>query len=157
MIYEDRLKRYKKIRKYKKLGLTHKKIASIFSVSHQRMTQIIKSGTPKRRVSKYKGIYSGMLNNLEGRERTRLIVRIRDKFTCQDCKEVRTPKQARLKGVRMFDVHHLNGLCGKKSKGYDKVSETEGLITLCHRCHFNRHDWQPRIKVRLTKSKKYYA
>ncbi len=68
---------------------------------------------------------------LEGKDRTREIVRKRDGYTCQNCKKVWR------EGGRRFDVHRLNGLCGKKSKKYDKVSEIEGLITLCHKCHFN--------------------
>ena len=84
---------------------------------------------------------------IKGRERTRYMVRRRDNFTCQDCKGVRTPefvgkhnqKLKDLKGrIRLFDVHHLNGLCGKKSKAYDSVSDMDGLITLCHKCHYNR-------------------
>lgn len=43
--------------------------------------------------------------------------------------------------LRRFDIHHLNGLCGKRSLKYDKVDAMPGLITLCHKCHFNRHDW----------------
>lgn len=76
--------------------------------------------------------------NHTGWERTRFLVRQRDKFTCQDCGNIRTPEHARMMGVRQFDVHHLNGLCGKKSKGYDRLSDMDGLITLCHKCHFNR-------------------
>lgn len=78
----------------------------------------------------------------KGRGRTRNLVRQRDNFTCQECGLVRTPRQAKEQRKRLFDVHHLNGLCGKKSKGYDKVSEIDGLITLCHKCHYNRHDWR---------------
>lgn len=73
------------------------------------------------------------------REFTRKRVRERDNHTCFDCKKVWTEG-------RNFDVHHLNGFCGKKSKGYDKISEMGGLITLCHKCHFNR----PEHKVKST-------
>lgn len=66
---------------------------------------------------------------LTGVDRTREIVRIRDKHTCQKCK-----KKWKI-GQRRFDVHHLYGECGKKSKKYDKVSEIKNLITLCHKCH----------------------
>lgn len=69
-----------------------------------------------------------------GRERVREIVRYRDNYSCQDCGKVW------IKGTRSFDVHHLNGMCGKKSTGYDRMSEIDGLITLCHKCHFNRPD-----------------
>lgn len=80
----------------------------------------------------------------QGRERTRMLVRMRDNFTCQDCGAVRTPEMAKKEGKRLFDVHHLNGLCGKKSRGYDKEEDIGGLVTLCHKCHFNRpeHSWR---------------
>lgn len=68
---------------------------------------------------------------IEGANRTREIVRRRDNWTCQSCHKKWTI------GNRRFDVHHLNGLCGKRSRKYDKVSEIAGLITLCHKCHFN--------------------
>lgn len=67
-----------------------------------------------------------------GRDRTRDMVRARDNHQCQDC------GKGWNEGMRRFDVHHLNGLCGKKSMQYDRVSEMDGLITLCHKCHFNR-------------------
>ena len=91
------------------------------------------------------------LNVLGGRERTRMIVRIRDKFTCQDCGKVRTPEMAQKEGKRLFDIHHYRkGECGKKSKSYDKVADIDNLITLCHRCHFNRPEHKSRA---LTESK----
>ena len=84
----------------------------------------------------------------EGRERTRTLVRVRDNFTCQDCGDVRFPKDCGKEKLfqKQLDVHHLNGLCGKRSRSYEAIAEMEGLITLCHKCHFNRHDWQPRLK-----------
>ena len=72
---------------------------------------------------------------LDGICYTRELVRIRDKHTCQECGEIWQ------KGQRRFDVHHLNGLCGKLSRSYDKVREMGGLTTLCHKCHYNRHDF----------------
>lgn len=74
----------------------------------------------------------------KGREYTRSLVRERDNYQCQDCGRIRTPKRAKKLDKRMFDVHHLNGLCGKKSHKYDRVSDMFNLITLCHKCHFNR-------------------
>lgn len=60
-------------------------------------------------------------------------VRVRDKHKCRECKKLwRNPK-------RRFDVHHLNGQCGKKSRSYDQVSTMSGLITLCHSCHMKKH------------------
>ena len=73
--------------------------------------------------------YSGM--KLSGREYTREMVRIRDNRTCQKC------NKKWKEGKRRFDVHHLNELCGKKSRGYDSINDVVGLITLCHKCHLN--------------------
>ncbi len=80
--------------------------------------------------------------NYLGRERTRVLVRMRDDFTCQDCGAIRLPTECGngKKYKRSFDVHHTNGECGKKSRAYDKTSDLSGMITLCHKCHFNRHD-----------------
>lgn len=82
----------------------------------------------------------------EGRELTRYKVRERDSFTCQSC------GKAWKEGSRHFDVHHLNGLCGTKSRGYDKSAQSviDTLITLCHKCHFNRHDWAGKKKLQKT-------
>ena len=75
-----------------------------------------------------------------GRGHTRRKVRIRDKYQCQDCGDVRTEEMAKKTGKRLFDVHHLDGFCGKKSRGYDSIKDMNRLITLCHKCHFNRED-----------------
>lgn len=91
--------------------------------------------------SKYKDMtpyqYS-ILATLSGRDRTRFIARSRDKWTCQDCGDIRTPEYANEHGKRMFDIHHIHGLCGKRSKKYDRISHLHHLVTLCHKCHFNR-------------------
>ena len=79
---------------------------------------------------------------VSGRDLIREKVRRRDKHTCQDCKKVWG------RGMRRFDIHHLNGLCGKKSRKYDRVSEMDNLITLCHKCHFNRPEHPHRTKNR---------
>lgn len=76
----------------------------------------------------------------KGREHTRSLVRIRDKNTCQICF-----KKWKL-GQRKFDVHHLNGQCGKKSRGYDKVAEIDGLVTLCHKCHVSLDSVREKMK-----------
>ena len=68
------------------------------------------------------------LKFLEGRDRTREMVRIRDNYTCQICK-----KSWEI-GKRRFDVHHLD--CDpSKTSSYDKISDLPLLITLCHKCH----------------------
>lgn len=83
---------------------------------------------------------------MTGRDYTRHLVRVRDNHTCQDCGERRTPKQVKKTKKRLFDVHHLNGMCGKKSRGYDSVMDISGLITLCHKCHFNRPEHKSKQK-----------
>lgn len=76
-----------------------------------------------------------------GRDLIRQMVRLRDKNTCRDC------GIEWIVGDKRFDVHHLNGLCGKKSRKYDRIEDIDGLITLCHRCHFNRPEHT--VKKRL--------
>ena len=83
---------------------------------------------PRREVDK-------TLRNFAGRDYTREMVRIRDSHKCQEC-----GKSWKV-GSRRFDVHHLNGLCGQMSTAYDRISNIDGLITLCHKCHYNRHDF----------------
>lgn len=90
-------------------------------------------------------IYKNLANELTGRDRTRFLVRWRDGFTCQNCGAVRTPFNEDNK--RSFDVHHLGGFCGKRSRGYDKVLDMDGLVTLCHKCHMNH----PEHSKNLTK------
>lgn len=70
---------------------------------------------------------------LGGRDRTREIRRMWDSRTCQDCRTI-----WRL-GQRRFDVHHLEGMCGKKSISYDSYDDLPKLTTLCHRCHMSKH------------------
>lgn len=84
----------------------------------------------KRELDRYCFECSQVLQACKGRERTRELVRIRDKHTCQSCKK-------KWNGGRRFDIHHLGGLCGKKSKSYDSVDDIHVLLTLCHKCHFN--------------------
>ena len=83
---------------------------------------------------KYCPSCSENLLKTRGRDRTRLAVRIRDKFTCQSCAK-------KWKSGRHFDVHHREGLCGKNSRGYDSIALIPFLVTLCHRCHFAQHDF----------------
>lgn len=69
-----------------------------------------------------------------GRDVVRDLVRMRDNDTCQECGSVWEGGY-----MRRFDVHHLNDMCGKNSRGYDSVDDMDGLTTLCHRCHMSNH------------------
>src|SRR3990167_4781050 len=166
MDYEERIKRYKRIMLMRKDRWRLREIGGYFGLTRQRIFKIIKDGEPKKseggdKSGERKGggakIGFFRLNglpqfqDLSGRERTRMMVRVRDKFTCQNCGAVRTWRDCDGKKLRLFDVHHLNGLCGKKSRGYDKISELDGLITLCHRCHFNHPEHSSRKNNPLQK------
>ena len=70
-------------------------------------------------------------NLFSGRDVVRELVRKRDNYTCQICGKKWKTK------MRRFDIHHLNGICGKKSQGYDKLENAKNLITYCHKCHMN--------------------
>lgn len=87
------------------------------------------------------------------RDFPRMQVRIRDKYTCQGCGITRTPDEAAEQGKKMLHVHHMNGLCGVMTKKYDSVKDLAGLITICEKCHANRHDLSERRKGSLFKSK----
>jgi hypothetical protein len=113
----------------RKKGLSYAAIGRLFGVSRQRAHQVVTGYTSSKKQDRtYAHVSLG-----KGRDYVRQLVRKRDDFTCQSC------FQQWEEGRRHFDVHHLDGLCGKKSKGYDRVGEIGKLITLCHRCHFN-HD-----------------
>ncbi len=157
----NKLTRYKKIITLKKRDFSLKEIGLLFSLSGERIRQIINkkphlvSCIVCQKVLTYnrkKYCVKHIPFQYAGRDRTRNLVRIRDKFTCQECGLVRTPKMCKISSKRNLDIHHLNGMCGKKSKGYDKVSEMNGLITLCHKCHFNRHDWSGKNGYKVGKS-----
>lgn len=142
MTYEKQVERYNKFIQFRKEGKTLEWIAKKYGISRQAVCSRIKKGYPQKNISAFSplNVYEKVYGEFQGRERTRMLVRIRDNFTCQNCGVVRTIEEARKNKKRLFDIHHLNGLCGKKSRSYDKVSEMDGLITLCHKCHFNRHD-----------------
>lgn len=102
------------------------------------------------------------VQDLKGRARTRELCRIRDKYTCQDCGFYRSREEVRkenrwkrgLRGrIKSLDVHHLDGLCGKKSLGYDKLEMIPRLITLCHKCHYNRPEHRVKQKSAQSKNK----
>ncbi len=92
--------------------------------------------------------FSGKSWHTEGRELVRFKVRARDKFTCQSCGLVRLPEEVDAynkkygKGkMKSLDVHHLHGMCGKLTKAYENSNEMEKMITLCHKCHYNHHQF----------------
>jgi hypothetical protein len=80
---------------------------------------------------------------LTGRDYVRELVRLRDNRTCQKCGKVWQV------GMRRFDVHHTMGMCGKNSRGYDKVAYIDKMVTYCHKCHLT----MPHIKKRIRVSK----
>lgn len=139
--FEYYKERYFIVLELRKKGVTLKEIARRYGITYQAIEYIIKKGVPIQRTRKQKikktidperEKLMEKLYLFEGRDRNREMVRIRDNYTCQDC------SKKWIEGTRRFDVHHLNGLCGKKSRGYDSVSSLETMITLCHKCHFNR-------------------
>jgi DNA-binding XRE family transcriptional regulator len=135
--YELLVKRWIDVKKMRKERYSQKFIANKYKITRQAISLIELGKKPQK--PKHLCLDNECVKShaLSGRDRSRMQVRSRDKFTCQDCGLVRTPSMAKKEKKRLFDVHHLNGLCGKQSRGYDKVSEIDGLITLCHKCHFN--------------------
>lgn len=140
--YRIYLKQYEDFKKSSLKGLSVREIAETYGVDIQCVRYRLKVGYPKS--SPLKNIDR---SHLEGRDRTRMLVRIRDNFTCQDCGLIRTHsyvsehngKLKSLKGkIKNFDVHHTHGMCGKNSKGYDMEKDLSKMVTLCHKCHFNR-------------------
>lgn len=138
MTHEESLERWRKMAKLAKLGISKAEIGRRLNVSRQRVFQVLERGKPKPP----RGISPGQEHmikwGISGRDVTREFVRIRDKFTCQKCGDQRTREQAQSLSKKIHDVHHLNGLCGKKSRKYDSVKNLDGLVTLCHKCHFNQ-------------------
>lgn len=135
------IKRQNLYKKHLKEGLTQSDIARKYGLSRQRVSQIINK------------IYTGdarppnpFWDNKpkwlqKGRDRVRELIRCRDNYTCQSCfKEWK-------EGNRRFDIHHLGGMCGKKSRKYDSLKNKDDLITLCHRCHFNHPEHSQKLKV----------
>ncbi len=147
--HKDSLKRWKEIVVLRRKRFSLREIGTVYGLSGERVRQILLRGEPRT----YKRKAPVTLK--EGRERTRELVRMRDKYTCQDCELKKTPEMLTkmnegvigLKGLRKsLDVHHLHGLCGIKSRGYDKMEDMDGLITLCHKCHYNRPEHKTQSK-----------
>lgn len=94
-----------------------------------------------------------LLRDLTGRDLNREKIRILDNHTCRSCGLKWEP------GARRFDIHHQHGLCGTKSRGYDKtalsqriMTKRKGLITLCHRCHMTKHVTSSRANGKLERT-----
>lgn len=120
------------LRRKEEEGLKDVDLAAIYKISRQRVGQILKRDPRKPLVAEV--FYEGMPKwKREGRELAREKVRRRDGYRCTSCKR---PWKV---GTRSFDVHHLHGVCGQKSRGYDSVNDMDGLITLCHKCHMSKH------------------
>lgn len=86
---------------------------------------------------------SDHLLGLQGRDLHREKRRILDNHRCRTC------HKKWLRPMRRFDVHHLNGVCGKKSRGYDAHADLKNLITLCHKCHYKVHSKNTLSKNKL--------
>lgn len=144
-------KRKNKILKLRGKGFSLRKIGKMFSISGERVRQIIcdKDKIPHPRISSDLEIYLTSVGKSEGRDRAREMVRLRDNHKCVDCgyklltKDVLkyNLKITGMKGkIKSLDVHHINGLCGKNSQGYDSPKDISMMVTLCHKCHFNRKE-----------------
>lgn len=151
----ERERRYDLIMSLHKMEYSNQEVGDTLGLTNQRISQIIRAGKPVEIEIIRNPLWDRVGRDLGGRERTRTMARYRDNFTCQDCGLVRTPEEvsehnsrltSRKGRIKNLDVHHLNDLCGKKSKGYDKIEDVDGLITLCHKCHYNRpeHSFQKR-------------
>lgn len=100
-------------------GKSYQEVADQFSVSRQRVHQIVTGYvSPSSRP---------MLSG--GLDYVREEVRTRDNFTCQMCLKQWIP------GERRYDVHHLDERMESiKDIQYDRDNQDK-LVTLCHRCH----------------------
>jgi|TARA_R100001530_G_scaffold21901_1_gene17957 hypothetical protein len=144
---EDNIKTKEIISQMRKEGKTFRVIGLALGFKRQRAHSIFHSEVFKKQCfCKKQIIYTGKYckdckPTKKGIDRTRGLVRIRDNFTCQMC------GKKHIKGERAFDVHHLKGECGKKSRTYDRISEIDNLITLCHPCHYKHPDFSQSKKA----------
>ena len=67
------------------------------------------------------------VKGIEGRDRNRAVIRVRDSGICQWCGRHQETKRA-------FDVHHIDGE-PEDTRSY--TLDYEGMVTICHRCHLN--------------------
>jgi len=149
MTYEESVKRWENMVKLREQGATMQEVGNMYGITRQAVEQRLKKGKPKPKIAEAPYTVLGLLGygDLEGRERARMLVRIRDNFTCQDCGFRRTTEEVKkynstmnsAKGkIKSLDVHHTHGMCGKNSRGYDSEKMVPKMITLCHKCHYNR-------------------
>ena len=155
------IKRKNKILELRKQGLTLREISKIFNITRQRVHQItfenpknmgvcfvckkeslIIKKICKQCLEKYFKRKTG--SYLEGIDFTREIARIRDGHICKICH-----KKWQI-GKRRFDIHHLNGDCGKYSRTYDRIENINKLITLCHKCHLNLDEVKDKMSTRCS-------
>ena len=79
-----------------------------------------------------------------GRDYVRELVRIRDGQECLVCSGTRAKN-------KNLDCHHLDGKT-ESTRKCNKTSETQVMITLCHKCHmfiFHRKD-NPYMRIFFT-------
>ena len=172
MSYEDRLNRFHLITKMRDGGSSYREIGNEIGVSKVRVMQILMDGKPKERLVTERGGYVNKdlsictnkltgermtlthhceLYGFEGRDYPREKVRVAYGHTCQGCGVFRHPSMLDKKeGQKSLDIHHIGGLCGKKSRKYDRVCDLTKMIPLCHKCHFNH----PEHRMAKTKYKK---
>lgn len=133
----NRVERRNSILKLRNRGYSLAEIGRLFNISRERARQItikqdisINFSYSTLQISPF-SIDRSSAKDSSGRDYVRELVRTRDSHTCQGCHKIWK------NGNRRFDIHHLNGLCGTKSTGCDRVVDIPTLITLCHRCHYN--------------------
>ena len=145
-----------------RFGITRERVRQIEVILLKRTTT--KNGKPLRQISfstdplpieKLK-ILTKRKRNAEGMEKIkynidgggrnfiREIVRARDKYTCQDC-----GKKWKV-GQRRLDVHHLDKDQEGRSKEKGVIARDKKnlhrMITLCHKCHYNRPEHRVKSK-----------
>lgn len=175
--YQKLIKIYYEIIALRCNSLSINQIAKKYNLHSFQVSSFIKNGQPvfieeqqyvglqkiNPRVRSKLETYLTKVRQTTGRSRAREMVRLRDKHTCQDCgfvlktidvlKHNQTLKT--LKGKwKSLDVHHINGMCGKNSLGYDSPKDISGMITLCHKCHFNRPEHTTKKKSFICKYNK---
>ena len=159
MTYKELVKRNKQILKLRANRFKLKEIGEKFGITKERVRQIIlvkgKVSPLLHPIHLHLQKYLTSVGKVTGREVAREMVRLRDKHTCQDCEKVLTTKKVckynktlkTQKGkIKSLDVHHTKGQCGKNSLGYDSPKDISGMVTLCHKCHYNRPEHRAKSK-----------